>query len=147
MNKATKKFLNSLKCPICQCQIDLISNRNYSGIIHNDIGYLGINFGCVNNPTHYGLNLDMDVSETDNGSYLIIYESSIVNNIKVQYEIIQHYTQDGHTKLIIWAIDPEGRYKENVLSKSLNFERHLFNFNNTNKENLIDKITTLLLFQ
>lgn len=144
MDKAAKIILNSLRCPICKSQIDLI-DWTRANMPRTS------NFSCVSVPDHFGIwFVHWD------GPPVIERETVIVNEGFYQYKIVQksnfvfannHTTVSHLTELLISDIDAEQRLIEGSVSKFLRFPKHLFDFQKTNKEKLINRIKTILVFQ
>lgn len=139
MDKAAKLFLNSLKCPVCGGQIDLFEWAK-------PVSKKGNNFGCVADPSHYGI-----FFVHWEQPFRLEQEIATVNVNGYQYEVIQHYWMGGLkveiTTIYIHPIDPEQRRIDGSKSKCVTFQKHLFNFSQTNKHKLINKIKTILVFQ
>lgn len=121
-----KETLNSLRCPLCNSQID--------GRLHS------IRFYCVSNSDHYNVWLkDLKVKrETVN-----IYDF----NKLLKYEISQSYFDSyNSTKVLLERIDAEGReiFTFDEISYTTNI--NLFDFRNFNPEKAVNKIKTFLVF-
>lgn len=141
MDKAAKMFLNSLKCPVCGAQIDL-----FSWVITRVGSKKGHNFGCAAEPSHYGIYfMHWEVP------HRLELESALVTNNGHQYEVRQTHYLGGKpvnfTEIRIWDIDAENRVINSSVFKSFNFDKHLFDFSKTNKEKLVNRIKTILVFQ
>ncbi len=139
MDKAAKIILNSLRCPVCKGQIDLFDWAK-------PVSKKGNNFGCVYESKHYGLyfvHWEMP--------YRIEQEIVIVNDASHEYEIHQTSYVSGRpflsTQIRMWDIDPEGRVISSSEFKDFNFNKHLFDFSKSNKEKLLNRIKTILVFQ
>lgn len=140
MDKATKVLLNSLKCPVCGGQIDLLDWTKSERKPKDQ------NFSCVYDPEHYGIWLvhweqpiRLEVEQA------IVYENAY------QYKVIQRHYLNGTsvnlTTVTIREVDPEHRMLENVETKLFQYPKHLFDFKQTSKEKLINRIKTILTFQ
>jgi hypothetical protein len=83
----------------------------------------------------------------------IQYERIILNHNLSQFEIIQNYstflestlesTQEN-TNILIKSIDPEGRVLD--LLRSFNYNKILFDFQQTDQNKIINRINTILTF-
>lgn len=131
MDPIVKQTLNKLKCPICKGQLDLMDWKiKYSSKKYN--------FCCVNNWQHYCLYLihwDPVIK--------IEYEKVIVYEGRHKYEIIRG---DSYTDIFSSDVDIEN----NVLNDSPRLysnDKKLFDFSNTNKEKLLNRVKTILVFQ
>ena len=134
MDPIVKQFINGLKCPLCQGQIDIIDWKiRYSVRKHN--------FCCVNNWEHYRLFL--------NQSNIIIneYETIVIYDQKKKYEIIQdNVPDDNYTTINIYQVDAENRVLEKEKNYSFTFKKSLFNFAQTNREKILNRIKTVMVF-
>lgn len=112
----------------------------------NPVSKKGNNFGCVADPSHYGL-----FFVHWEQPYRIEQEVATVNVDDYQYEVIQYSWMMGKpnilTSIYIHPIDPEQRRVDGAASKCINFQKHLFDFKSTTKEKLINRIKTILVFQ
>jgi hypothetical protein len=61
-----------------------------------------------------------------------------------QFDIVQ---KSGHTKITIRDIDPEERILDNVKPKVFKYEKELFDFSKTNRDKILNRIKTILMFQ
>lgn len=139
MDKVAKLILNSLRCPVCRGQIDLFDWAK-------PVSKKGHNFGCVYDPTHYGIyfvHWDIPIR--------IEKETAVVCDKSHQYEIEQTSYVSGqpflHTRIRMWDIDAEQRVVNSGEFKDFGFNKHLFDFAKTNKEKLLNRIKTILVFQ
>jgi len=123
MDPLQKTILNSLKCPVCGGQIDGITK-----------------FYCASNEEHYQVFFNGDTFP-----YIISSEKVIVYNGKHQYEIIQTINS---TAIYIWKVDGENRRIIDKVNppQPLVFGKKLFDFSKTNKEKLVNKMKTILVF-
>jgi hypothetical protein len=123
----SKKFLNSIKCPICLSQID---KDNGSSI-----------YNCVLNINHYRAGIYNDFIETETVS-LFDFSSLSKYEIwkKIKYGIISF-------TIYIRDIDAEGRTIFKFEDKTFRTDVNLFDFRNFNKDTAINKIKTVMLFQ
>lgn len=136
MDKQKKLLLNSLSCPVCKSQIDYNSNNT---------GYT-----CVYNNNHYALSI-INV----NGSYEILNEYVNVHDKKNNYNIIQIYydvkpnnlIKKNFTLISIREIDAEYRIIYNNNLNKLKYDQTIFDFRKSNKDDILNKIETLITFQ
>lgn len=131
----TKKLLNSLSCPICKAQIDIISGRCSSL-------YKGYDYGCVINFDHYVLY----ISGVGNYSPKIEKEAVAIYNDKHKYQLVKTYLDNQvKTEITVFNIDPEGRVQFSFRNNSAKFDFDIFDFANFNMETALTKIETVLL--
>jgi hypothetical protein len=122
MDPLLKVILNTLKCPVCGGQIDGLDR-----------------FYCATNAEHYHVWF-----ESDQIPYTIVAEKVIVYNGSHQYEIMQN---TNSTTIYIWKVDAENRRIVGANpSKPLSFDKKLFNFSQINRERLMNKMKTILVF-
>lgn len=132
MNPEAKKLLNSMGCPICKSQLDLVG---FQRIASKDY-----NFYCVNEPHHYGIYLNhWDIVPVIHSEYLSVSE------YPYKYNIYQYLIGTIKTSIGIWEIDLEGNIQTTV--KKIEFSGKMFDFNNSNTEKILNRIKTLLVFQ
>jgi hypothetical protein len=129
-----KAFLNSLRCPICGSQIDMFKPTQTGGT--------HFNYGCATDYDHYVNEIDF---RSTNG--FIRYEIIRIYEGSHLYEIDQYV---GKTVLRLADIDPERRIIPNEEGKSYQiacqFDKKLFDFQNTNREKILNRVKTLLVF-
>jgi len=140
MDKVAKLILNSLRCPVCSGQIDLISYTKLARKPSNQ------NFSCVYDPEHYGV-------------FLVHWEQPVrleleratVYEGRHQFNVTQYHYFNGQpahlTSISIREVDPENRIIDNVKPKEFHYDKHLFDFKKTNREKLVNRIKTILVFQ
>ena len=131
MDSIVKQTLNKLKCPICKSQIDLMDwSIKYS--------IKKYNFCCVDNWEHYCLYLVHwePIIRID-------YEKVIVYEGRYKYEIMR---SDICTDIFTSRVDIEHNILQDSPKLYSNAKR-LFDFSNTNKEKLLNRIKTILVFQ
>jgi len=121
-----KEILNSLRCPICQSQIDGVS---YS-----------IRFYCAQDQKHYNVWIKDGKLKKET---INLYDLKKL----LKYELTQTYETNGvKTIIILENIDAEGReifsFEENSYTANL----ALFDFRNFNYDKAINKIKTFLVF-
>ncbi len=148
MDPVVKAFLNSLKCPVCKSQIDLFQAKKKDGN----------NFACVQDYTHYAI-------------FLVHWEQPLriesedvrVYKGKYLYDIKQHHYLPGNnhfglgpgfgplrcdkTTIIVREIDKEFRIIEKLEAKSFEYDKVLFDFQNTSEQKIINRVKTILVFQ
>jgi hypothetical protein len=140
MDKIAKQILNSLRCPVCGGQIDLISWTKLERKPKDQ------NFSCVYDPEHYGIwfvhweqpvRLEMERATVYEGSH--------------QYQVFQQHWINGaratSTKVVISEVDPEHRIIETKDKKVFQYDKHLFDFTKVSREKLVNRIKTILVFQ
>lgn len=134
MDPVAKAILNSLKCPICQSRVDLLDWKDRS----DGRKY---NFCCSSSWEHYRC-----FFIHWEPVYRIEYETVVVYNGKHQYRITQ--SEDNKTEILTNEVDAENRVvdKRGGPGKIL-FNLHLFDFSKTNREKLMNRLKTILVFQ
>lgn len=134
MDPIAKAILNSLKCPICQSRIDLLDWKDRS----DGKKY---NFCCSSNWEHYRC-----FFVHWEPVFRIEYETVIVYEGKHQYRITQYDTQ--RTEIFIHNVDAENNIIDSRGKGPGKFEypKHLFDFAKTNREKLVNRVKTILVF-
>lgn len=147
-----KEYLNSLKCPICNSQIDLLPSKHYLEI-------LNFNYSCVSDAEHYALRIDNNYSSFVQGlvsknkikmQSLLVKEQVIVYSGKYKFIVTKkHNTLMPHLTISSIVVDPERRVVDNINIKISNFDINYIDFvnANANEEKILSKIKTLLVFQ
>lgn len=133
MDPVTKSLLNFLRCPICRGQLDLLS------LVANPKKNKEYNFFCVNDYRHYGIFLvhwDYPIRVDQEG--VTVFEGSH------QFDIVQ---KGGHTTITMYEIDPEERILDNIKPKVFTYDKDLFVFSQTNRDKIVNRIKTILVFQ
>src|SRR5574339_669465 len=137
MDKVAKLILNSLKCPVCGGQIDLISWTKLDRKPKDQ------NFSCVDDPEHYGIwfvHWEQPVR--------IESEQATVYEGKHQYKVFQQHwfggVQASSTKIVISEVDPEQRIIDSVEKKIFYYDKHLFDFKKTTRDKLVNRVKTIL---
>jgi hypothetical protein len=114
-----------MKCPVCGGQIDGVSS-----------------FHCAFSKRHYNVVID-----TDSSPFRIIREYVRVNDGKKQYYIIQTQSQ---TEIYIFQLNGDYEVvlpnKMEPAPKSIKFDKKLFEFSQTNREKLVNKVKTIIVF-
>jgi|SRR5208282_1449590 len=131
MDPILKKIVNTLKCPICGSQIEGLEGAFYC--VYNREDY------CVY-ISHYD-----DIIRVERES-IMIFEGTRL------YHVLQVYEEDKNnwTEFYIFPIDAEkrlieGKADENYLIGT--YEQSLFDFQDTNREKILDRLKTILVFQ
>lgn len=137
MNSLIKKTLNLLKCPVCKSQIDLLGWKDKS----DGRKY---NFCCASNWEHYRLLfVHWEVMP------YIDYETVVVYNDHHMYHVTQYFDNGNNkTEIFIYEVDAENRIIDSKDKKTLklSYDKKLFDFSQTNKEKIINRIKTILVF-
>lgn len=132
MDPLLKKLLNSLRCPICQCQIDMIDRKS---------GY-----GCVNSLDHYVIS----VMKNDLGLPQLFTEIVNIYDGKHKYRLTKKYDSAPgasiKTEIMVFKVDPEGRVNFSFKNSSLTLDKELFDFSKFNVEKAINRIKTVFIF-
>lgn len=147
MDPLVKAVLNSLKCPLCGGQIDLLDWRS---VKKTDPQY---NYCCVADWQHYRLFID-----SNKNPGFIEYETVIFYDGKYQYQIVQENRAQSLISFPVTAIwlrevDAENRVleKKDSRKKSLlpdfSFDKKLFDFSTTNREKVINRVKMIVVFQ
>lgn len=145
MDPLVKAALNSLKCPLCGGQIDLLDWRlRKAGPMYN--------YCCVADWQHYRLFLNAN----DNPGF-IEYETVIFYDGKYQYQVIQENRPatviTPLTSIFLREVDKENRVidkKENYKKPQLpdySFDKKLFDFSKTNREKIVNRVKMIVVFQ
>jgi hypothetical protein len=141
VDKVAKLILNSLKCPVCGGQIDMI---------HSYISKKGNNFSCVYDPIHYALNFayEMVVPKILHET-VSIYDESHLYDIKQTHFIGQppYCIPQPRTTISIRNVDKENRIIDSGIFKTFAYNKLLFDFPKTNKVQIIKRVKTILVFQ
>lgn len=143
MDKVAKQILNSLKCPICGSQIDLFEWAK-------PVSKKGNNFGCVAEPSHYGLffvhwELPYRIEKED----VMIYNGSHLYDIQQEHYIANTSgrVKITRTRIYIRDIDEEFRIIDNGVFKTFAYNKLLFDFAHTTRDKVINRVKTILVFQ
>jgi len=122
MNPFFKKIINLMKCPICGGQLEGISN-----------------FYCVYDKKHYALYINnYDVV------FQIIKEEVLIFDKLKAYEILQCNTA---TYIYVYNLDGFGNIINPYIKKpDFTFDKYLFDFQSSNKEKILNRIKTILVF-
>ena len=132
MDPLVKKLLNSLRCPICKGQLDLMSYA----VSSKPKKY---NFSCVYDFRHYGIFLNhWDLPPVIHEEGVIIFEQPY------RFDILQ---ENNNTQIIIYETDLEERVIDNIKPKVFKYDKLLFNFSKTSREKILNRIKTILVFQ
>jgi len=135
MDPIAKQILNSLRCPICKSQIDLLDWKNPTGSPK-------YNFSCAADWQHYRL-----FFQHWDYPYRIEYETVWLFEGRFLYSVTQK--DGGDTEITLLDIDPENRILDGQKDKkpSFTYNKHLFDFTNTNRDKLLNRLHTILVFQ
>ena len=138
MDPLVKQTLNALRCPICQSQVDLIDWK----IPTSAIKY---NFCCATDWEHYRL-----FFVHWEPVLRVEYETVVIYEGKHQYEIRQ--TSSNKTFIFVRDVDAENRVipKSNqglVVAPDFTYDKHLFDFAKTNRDKIVNRAKTILVFQ
>jgi hypothetical protein len=141
MDKVAKLILNSLKCPVCGGQIDLLDWTKLEQKPKDQ------NFSCVYDPEHYGVWL-----VHWEHPIRLEFERATVYEGHHQYMVSQHHWMEGvphqRTTVLIRKVDPEHRILDTEKPKLFTYDQKLlFDFTKTNREKLVNRIKTILTFQ
>lgn len=131
MDKATKIILNFLKCPLCGSQIDMFIDKGKR-----------YNYACSSVSEHYKIWFHCTGYPAG-----VLVESVTIYDGSHQYEIIQNLFTDIKTDIIIKSVDPEFRIVDKNKPKLFTYKKVLFDFQNTNKDKVMNRIKTILVFQ
>jgi hypothetical protein len=134
MDKTTKALLNSLRCPICKSQIDLYD------YLQKNPRSTSYNFCCATDYTHY----QMWFPHWENSSQ-INYDQVDIYEGKHKYRIDQRYLIN-QTIIYIWEVDIEQRFITEM-SRDFIYDKILFDYPNTNRGRVVNRIKTILTFQ
>ena len=140
MDKVAKLMLNSLRCPVCGGQIDLISYTKLDRKPKDQ------NFSCVYDPEHYGVFL----VHWEQPPRIEIEQATVYEG-KHKFHVKQYYyfngVQNQFTNIVIREVDPEHRVVDKVMPKEFHYDKHLFDFKKTTRDKLVNRIKTILVFQ
>lgn len=127
-SRTIKDYLNKLKCPICQSQIEGSAQPKPNGIIN---GY------CCSEPTHY--KLYVDITQTP---FLMKEDQVIFDSTENRYFVSQDYISKG--TLIRYY--PIANVVDPSTGKGISFNHIVFNFQKITGPQLLDKIKVVLMF-
>lgn len=132
MDPLLKKLLNSLKCPICQCQIDMIDRKS---------GY-----GCVSNLDHYVIS----IMRNDFGIPQLFSEIVNIYDDKHKYRLTKKYDSapatSVKTEIMVFKVDAEGRVNFSFKNNAFTLDKELFDFSKFNVDKAINRIRTVFTF-
>lgn len=135
MNLISREILNSICCPICKSPIDLLDWSKIRSMV--DAVY---NFSCVIDYTHYKLFFNHWYHPPT-----IEYENVLIYEKEYLYSIIQHANR---TKILTFSIDQENRIIDQKIKKpTFIADKKLFDFSNSNRDKILNRIKTILVFQ
>ena len=127
-----KAYLNTLKCPVCKSRLDLYEVKDTSR---------KYNFCCSSNWEHYRIFfIHWEVA------LRVEYETVVLYEGRHQYHLTQY--DDNRTELFIYDVDAENRVLSLKDKKPFvaRYPKKLFDFQTTNKEKLVNRIKTILVF-
>jgi hypothetical protein len=102
---------------------------------------LSYNYCCVKDWEHYRIYL-----VHWQPPIIIEYEAVIIYDGKYKYQITQY--RPSETRIVIWDIDAENRVIDLKEKKTtFSFNKMLFDFSNTTKEKILNRVKTILVFQ
>ena len=132
MDKVAKQFLNSLRCPICSAQIDMIAVRaiDFS------------NFACVKDQYHYNF-----YYQYLRAPYVIIQETVRLYDKDRLYEVFQSCDGSLSTEITVKYIDKEFRVIDKKKVLNFRYDKKLFDFSKSNKDSILNRVKTILVFQ
>ena len=135
MDPIVKQTLNALRCPICKGQVDLLDWKQKRVP-------LDYNYCCANDWEHYRL-LFVHWEPV----LIIKHETVVVYEGRHKYQITQF--QNKGTEIFIFDVDLENRVIEDPQKKNPNFsyDKHLFDFSKSNRDKIVNRIKTILVFQ
>jgi len=129
LNQADKTILNSLKCPLCKCPIDINPVKNY-------------NYGCALDPTHYRVMFDYTLSKIKYQTF-----SFCVGDNKYIITINDFGQPIGFkTEIFFKKLDGNGFEIDSNKEKRIILEGNLFDFTNFIEEKFLNRIHTILAF-
>jgi hypothetical protein len=134
MNKAIKIILNSLRCPICLGQVDLI---DWMAPKAKSTSY---NFCCAAQYDHYKLWFPHWESTQVGYDVVKVYEGRYLHTIMQRYPVAQ-------TSISTQSVDAEGHLIDAAAPKTFAYNKILFDWSKTTKGKIISKIRTILTFQ
>lgn len=130
-----KVFLNTLRCPVCGGLIDMFEGRAVRR---------RFNYACAADYKHYGIYVNVELSPP-----FIEEEVLEISDKNHMYMIIQFHDQFLNKHMCnIDSFDING--DGNIVGSSkghFSFHKTLFDFKNSNKVKLLNKIKTILVFQ
>lgn len=130
-----KQYLNSVRCPMCNCGLDGSPWQKTGSWIY-----------CVYDPNHYRQFVDVD-EVLDLLS--IRFEGIIIKTTIKKYSITKSYHNGAikFTTIAVNIIDGNGDIIEGSDKKESVVEGDVINLTPFNKEKVIERIKTVLLFQ
>lgn len=140
---AVKTILKALRCPICGGALDLYELKPKAEQVYN--------FCCVNDWEHYRMWF-----VHWEPLLRVEYEKVVLYEGDYQYAIVQNnYGNDknhlfgvnGDTTITISKVDPEKRIIETLKPKNFWYTKKFFDFNQTNRDRIVNRIKTILTFQ
>jgi len=130
-NKDLKTYFNTLRCPLCNGQLDSISKLET------------VKLYCVSNFEEYICILNTTIYPPT-----FWWEEVSIYHGNNKYWIGQEYKNlDMKCSIQIRSIDKEGRVIEGSKIKSMVFKFKLFDFQSLDKNRILSKLKTILVFQ
>lgn len=136
MDKRVKLIVNSLKCPLCKAQIE-----GYDVYAPNAKS-TSFNFHCVSNYYDYRFWMPYD----DYNAPKIEYDMVHLYEGKFKYHIDQRY-KINRTRIDMFEVDLEHNIKDETKGKNFQYDKILFDYPNTNRTKIVNRLKTILTFQ
>jgi hypothetical protein len=125
LDPVLKVFLNSIKCPVCGGQIEGVER-----------------FFCAFSKQHYNLHINSEVTPLE-----ITYENVKINDGRKQYMVVQ---EPNKTEIYVFQLNGDYEVIQTDKSKPYplagTFDKKLFDLTKTNREKLLNRIKTILVF-
>jgi len=135
MDKIVKIIVNALRCPICKSQID------GHDMYYPNIRSTSFNFHCVSNYHDYRFWMPYDGYSVPK----ILYDMVDVYDGHYLYRIDQKY-DINETIIDVWGVDVEHNMI-NEQSKIFTYQQILFDYQNTDRNKIVNRLKTVLTFQ
>jgi hypothetical protein len=132
LDPLVKAILNSLRCPVCNGQVDLVDWK----VKQPEKKY---NFCCVNNWEHYRL-----FFVHWEPVLRIEYETVIVYEGRHRYIVNQY--ENNSAEILISEVDAENRVIDTKSPKKFSYGQKIFDFSKTNREKIVNRVRTILVF-
>lgn len=135
MDPLVKQTLNALRCPICKGQVDLVDWKQ-------KLPTRKYNFCCVNDWEHYRL-------------FFVHWEPVL----RIEYENVRIYEgrhlyditqfENFSTEIFVFDVDPENRIisSDKKAPAPFTYNKKLFDFSKTNRDKIVNRVRTILVFQ
>lgn len=125
MDKAIKQLLNSLKCPICSSQIDILQNYYTT-------------FVCISNSDHYTITLHKNLALIETET-LNFFDPHDYNRI---YQIYKFYKDNGQLNFCTII-----KYQMGEKNKGIKLAYDPINFKYFSIEKAINRIKNIFIYQ